>query len=110
MVQPGPSDYRSSGSSAAGASERGEHSSPQALDRVREKAQEMGDAARTAADDLAHTIRQHPYASMLIAAGLAFSLGALWKMGRSRPISRLEALRAQLPDLSRAEEFLRRLR
>lgn len=110
MTQPGPSDYRGSGSDAAGIAERAESVMDQTMDQVREKAHDVGEAARSAADDLVATIRQHPYTSMLVAAGLAFALGALWKTGRRRPLSRLEALRAQLPDLPRPEEFLKRWR
>jgi ElaB/YqjD/DUF883 family membrane-anchored ribosome-binding protein len=108
MTQPGPSDYR--GPNASGDAERAERVVDQTMDQVRETARDVGEAARGAAGDLAATIRQHPYTSMMVAAGLAFALGALWKMGRRRPLSRLEALRAQLPDLSRTEEFLKRWR
>lgn len=110
MAQPGPSDYRSSGSNAAVAAERGESVVNQTLDQVRETAQDVGDAAQSAMEDVGATIRQHPYTSMMVAAGLAFALGALWKTGRRKPLSRLEALRAQLPDLPRPEELMRRWR
>ena len=38
--------------------------------------------------------------TLAIAAGLAFAVGALWKLGQQRqPQSRLDAWRAQLPEL-----------
>ena len=110
MTQPGPSDYRGGGSNAAGIAERAESAMDHTMDQVREKAHDVGEAARSAAGDLGATIRQHPYTSMMVAAGLAFALGALWKTGRRHPLSRLEALRAQLPDLPRPEELLKRWR
>jgi len=87
MVQPGPSDYRTT-QGEIGARER-------EVDHVRQ----FGARAETVADELVAAIKNRPYATLAIAAGLAFAIGALWKLGHRRPPTRLEALRAQLPDL-----------
>jgi hypothetical protein len=61
---------------------------------------EMGERAGTVASELGTAIKERPYTTLAIAAGLAFAVGALWKLGKQRqPRSRLEALRAQLPEL-----------
>jgi hypothetical protein len=42
--------------------------------------------------DLRAAIEQRPYTALAIAVGLAFTVGALWKLGQSRqPYSRLDA-------------------
>ena len=88
MVQPGPSDYRTA----------------QAEISVREQAvldqaRQFGARAETVAEELVVAIKNRPYATLAITAGLAFAVGALWKLGHRRPRTRLEALRAQLPDV-----------
>ena len=90
MVQPGPSDYRTA---QAEISERAQAGG--ALDQVRE----FGARAETVTEELAAAIKNRPYATLAIAAALAFAVGALWKLGHRRPQTRLEALRAQLPDV-----------
>jgi hypothetical protein len=73
--------------------------------RIGEHAMESAHAAGKEASRLAGEVsaaaREHPYAALAIAAGLAFAVGALWKMG-SRPQSRLDALMARLPDVPNA--------
>jgi hypothetical protein len=88
MVQPGPSDYRTAQAEIS-AHERA----------VLDHARQFGARAETVADELVAAVKNRPYATLAIAAGLAFAVGALWKLGNRRPPTRLEALRAQLPDL-----------
>ena len=51
--------------------------------------------ARSAAD----AVREHPVATVALIAGLAFAVGALWKLGRQRPQTRTESLLARLSQL-----------
>jgi hypothetical protein len=86
MVQPGPSDYRTA------------QAEPSALEQaVLDQAEQFEARAGTVAGEVVDAIKNRPYATLAIAAGLAFALGAFWKLGHRRPQTRLEALRAQLP-------------
>jgi hypothetical protein len=60
----------------------------------------LGDQVGACASDIGTTLREHHYTTVTVAAGLAFAIGALWKMGRPRKQLQLEALLARLPDLS----------
>ena len=61
---------------------------------------DQGERAGTMAGELGTAIKERPYTTLAIAAGLAFAVGALWKLGQQRqPQSRLDAWRAQLPEL-----------
>jgi hypothetical protein len=71
------------------ASETVKESGEQALDRT-------GEAARTARD----TVLEHPIATLAIVAGLAFAIGALWKIGSSRQQSGHRRLLDRLGDLT----------
>ena len=88
MVQPGPSDYRTA------QTEMSAHAQD-VLDQTRH-----GARGETVAGELVTAIKNRPYAMLAIAAGLAFALGAVWKLGHRRPQTRLEALRARLPHVS----------
>jgi hypothetical protein len=90
MVQPGPSDYRTA---------QAEISEREQAHGVLDQARDFGARAETMTEELAAAIKNRPYATLAIAAGLAFAVGALWKLGHRRPQTRLEALRAQLPDV-----------
>jgi hypothetical protein len=85
-------------------------------DRAREMAGEasnemshVADRAQDAARDLADTVRQHPYAAAAVAAGLAFAVGALWKMGNAPRRSRLDDLLARLPDIPDRDSIRNRI-
>ena len=88
MVQPGPPDYRTA-QAEIGAREQA----------VLEQARQFDARVETVAEELVTAIKNRPYATLAIGAGLAFALGALWKLGHRRPQTRLQALRAQLPDV-----------
>jgi len=88
MVQPGPSDYRTA---------QAEISARQQA--VLDQARQFGARAETMTEELVSALKTRPYATIAIAAGLAFAVGALWKLGHRRPRTRLEALRQQLPDV-----------
>jgi hypothetical protein len=63
----------------------------------------------TIAGEIGSAVKQNPYTSLAIAAGLAFAVGALWKMGGQRQ-SRMDSLLSNIPsDLqSRAHALSRR--
>ena len=61
-------------------------------ERAWERAATAGEAARDSA-------REHPIATVAVIAGLAFAIGALWKIGRPRPQSRLDGLLSRLSEL-----------
>jgi hypothetical protein len=75
-------------SMSPGVPERAMELGEQAIDRTTE-------AAATARD----TINEHPVATLAIVAGLAFAVGALWKIGRSRQQTRVGSLLSRLGEL-----------
>jgi len=89
MAQLGPSDYRSP-------SEQGTHKNAEG---VSNQVSELGARAETIAEELAAAIKERPYTTLAIAAGLAFAVGAIWKIGHRQPPTRIEALRARMPDM-----------
>jgi hypothetical protein len=93
MAQPGPYDYRGPTSTV----DRKDQSEG-IMDQVSEAARDVGDRAVGIAEELAVAIKERPYTTLAIAAGLAFAAGAVWKLGRQQP-SRMESLFAQLPEL-----------
>src|SRR5262245_12634194 len=71
--------------------------------------EDFGERVGAMAGELRAGIAQHPYTTVAIVAGLAFAVGALWKLGQSRqPQSRLDAWLAQLPELPRRDHLLPR--
>ena len=90
MAQPSSPDYRSSNM---------RESTEGIMDKVTETARDMGDRAAGLADDVGTAVRENPYTTLAIAAGLAFAVGALWKVGHQRPQSRWDALMARVPEL-----------
>jgi hypothetical protein len=81
MAQSGPSDYRTPAREAGR-----EEQSDGIMDQVGDAARDMGERAGTIAGELG-------------AAGLAFAVGAVWKLGRRPEASTLDRLMAQLPEL-----------
>jgi ElaB/YqjD/DUF883 family membrane-anchored ribosome-binding protein len=63
-----------------------------------ELASQVGEQARVAADQATATVKEHPVITIAVAAGLAFALGALWKMRAPSRQSQIEALMSRLPD------------
>jgi hypothetical protein len=68
----------------------------------------MGHRAAGLAGDLGTVVRDRPYTTLAVAAGLAFAVGALWKLGHQRPQSRWDALMAGLPELPARDDLLPR--
>jgi hypothetical protein len=94
MAQSGPSDYRTPAREAGR-----EEQSDGIMDQVGDAARDMGERAGTIAGELGAAIRDRPYMTLAIAAGLAFAVGAMWKLGRRPEASTLDRLMAQLPEL-----------
>jgi len=57
---------------------------------------ERGKEAATAARD---TVMEHPIATLAVIGGLAFAVGALWKIGQSRQRSPVDSLLGRLSEL-----------
>jgi ElaB/YqjD/DUF883 family membrane-anchored ribosome-binding protein len=99
-------------------SERSRQQAESLIDRTREaaeaiavQARDVGERAGEYAGDVGAAMKQHPYATLAIAAGLAFAVGALWKVRSSSRQSQVEALLSRLPDLpGRDRLFARRWR
>jgi hypothetical protein len=104
MAQPGPSDYRTD---LPGAGGRHRQSGGMA-DQASEIAGEVRERVRSVAGDIGAAVKERPYTTLAIAAGLAFAVGALWKLGQQRPQSRLETWLAQLPELPSRDSLLPR--
>jgi hypothetical protein len=94
MAQPGLSDYRTGGSTAGR-----EDQSEGIMDQATQTARDLSARAGGIAEELALTVRERPYTTLAIAAGLAFAVGAVWKLGHWQRQSRMDRLLAQLPDL-----------
>ena len=77
------------------------------LEQIEDTARSMGDSAGTFAGELTSAVRERPYTTLAMAAGLAFAVGALWKLSHRQPASRIDRLRAQLPDLPHSRELQR---
>jgi hypothetical protein len=65
------------------------------MDQVSEAAQDVG----AFASEVVEAIRERPYATMAVAGGLAFVIGALWMVRRQQPQTTYEAMLARLPSL-----------
>jgi hypothetical protein len=68
-------------------------------------ASELRERAGEVASDLAETIKEHPYATLAVAAGLAFAIGALWKVRATPRQSQRRTLMARIPELPSAEHL-----
>jgi hypothetical protein len=45
------------------------------------------------------TVKEHPVATLAVVAGLAFAVGALWKIGQSRQQTNVDSLLSRLGEL-----------
>jgi len=94
MAQPGPSDYREQTRNVGR-----EDLSDGIMDHVSESARDISERAGSIAEEVVNAVRERPYTTLAVAAGLAFAIGAVWKLGQRPEPSRLDRLLAQLPDL-----------
>ena len=96
MPQPDPSDHLSAPPAMA-TPDPGQG----VMSQIADQAQSFGNSATSMASELTSAVKQRPYATLAIAAGLAFAIGAVWQLkARRRPQSHLEALVAQLAELA----------
>jgi len=105
MTQPGPSDYR-----ALDTTPRAEHPSTGVMEHVAETAHDFRYRAESIGEELVAAVKERPYTTLAITAGLAFAVGAVWKLGHRPPPSRLQTLLAQLPQMPSRERLLERWR
>lgn len=76
-----------------------------ASERLVPDMQELGERAKELGSEVSAVVKEYPLAAIAIATGLAFAVGALWKIGRPSPKSHLAALRSQLPDLPSSKQL-----
>jgi len=89
--------------------DRGSEPKREHSEGIMDQVSELGERAGTMAGEIGAAIKERPYTTLAIAAGLAFAVGALWKLGQQRqPQSRLDAWLAQLPELPSRESLLPR--
>jgi hypothetical protein len=79
------------------------------MDQATEMGQQALDQASEAATVARDTVKQHPLGTLAVVGGLAFAIGALWKLQRSSRtthvdtlMERLSGLQQQLPKRWRA--------
>lgn len=70
-----------------------------------QRASELGERAEEVVSDVVSAVKENPITTLAVAAGLAFALGALWKLRAPSRQSQLEALLARLPDLPKADRI-----
>ena len=75
---------------------------------ILDQVSEIGERAGTMANEIGAAIKERPYTTLAIAAGLAFAVGALWKLQQRQSQSRLDAWLARLPELPSRESLLPR--
>jgi len=72
------------------------HSYAETVTEFGEAALERGTEAAAVARD---TVKEHPIATLAVIAGLAFAVGALWKIGHARQRSPVDSLLGRLSEL-----------
>jgi hypothetical protein len=80
----------------------------EAVESISSQAQYLGERVEHYAAEVASTAREHPYTALAIAAGLAFAVGALWKIRSTPQRTYLEELTARLPELPNRKRLLPR--
>jgi hypothetical protein len=67
----------------------------QATEMGQQAFDQVSEAAIVARD----SVKQHPITTLAVVGGLAFAIGALWKLQRSSKTSRVDTLMERLSDL-----------
>ena len=88
----------------------GNHHAPQKVrheleDRVAKNGNQTLIRLEGMVGDAASTLKEHPYAAVAVVAGLAFAVGALWKLRPRSQHTQLEHLMAHLPDQMTAKHL-----
>jgi hypothetical protein len=69
------------------------------MDQAAEIGQQAFDQASEAATVARDTVKEHPITTLAVVGGLAFAIGALWKMQRASKTSRVDRLMERFSDL-----------
>ena len=69
-----------------------------ATDQLGKTARAIGGQIEQLAEETVAAVKEHPLATLAIAAGFAFALGALWKIRGSQQ-SRMDAILAHVPSV-----------
>ena len=69
------------------------------MDQAADLGRQALDQAAETASAARHTVTEHPITTLAVVGGLAFAIGALWKLQQSSKVSRTDALMARLADL-----------
>ena len=69
------------------------------MEQIGETAREAGQRAVSLTEDIAEAIRERPYTALAVAAGVAFAVGALWKLGPHRREGTIESVLRNLPEM-----------
>ena len=64
-----------------------------------EQAMDLGEQVVETAAAARDTVKEHPIATLAVVAGLAFAVGAIWKIGQSRQHTRVDSLLSRLGEL-----------
>ena len=67
--------------------------------------QDLAAQLEAVAADIANTVKTHPYATLAVAAGLAFAAGALWKLRPAPRQSQVQKLLEKMPDIVNAKRY-----
>ena len=70
-----------------------------AMDQAADLGHQALDQAAETATAARDTVKEHPITTLAVIGGLAFAIGALWKMQQSSKVNRTDALMARLADL-----------
>ena len=88
-MNPRLSDYRYTSSQPDPSLDEG------VVDQLSGAAQDFG----AFASEVVGAIKERPYATLAVAGGLAFAIGALWMVRRQQPQTAYEAMLSRLPSL-----------
>jgi len=69
---------------------------------ISESEEQVLDRTAQAATAAVDTIKEHPIATLAIVAGVAFAVGALWKLGSSPPKAGMDSLLSRLGELAQS--------
>lgn len=69
------------------------------MDQITEMGHQALDDATEAATGARDTAKEHPITTLAVVGGLAFAIGALWKLQRSGKTSHVDTLMERLSDL-----------
>ena len=69
------------------------------MDQATEMGQEALDQVSEAATVVRDTVKEHPFTTLALVGGLAFAVGALWKLQRSSKTSHVDTLMERLSSL-----------